>query len=147
MVYELPIGPGKQFLNQGGVLGAVLGGWQLGGVLTYGTGALISVPATQALPIFAGPSYATIVPGVARRGSWQESFNPATDRYLNVNAFQVPAANTFGGKQYLPNLFAPASKDESLSISRTVKLRERWALQIRMEAFNAFNRTVFGAPS
>jgi Carboxypeptidase regulatory-like domain len=146
-VYDLPIGPSKRFLNKGGVVGAVIGGWQLGGVLTYETGALISVPATQALPLFAGPSYATIVSGVRRRGTWNGRFNPATDRYLNVNAFQVPASGTFGGKQYLPNLFAPSYKDEDLSISRSVKLTERWALQLRLETFNAFNRAVFGAPT
>jgi hypothetical protein len=146
-VYELPVGPGKKFLNSGSIVGGVLGGWQLGGVLTYETGQLISIPATQALPLFAGPSYATIVSGVPRRGTWSGSFNPATDRYLNVNAFQVPAANTFGGKQYLPNLFGPAYKDEDLSISRSIKLKERWALQLRMETFNTFNRVVFGAPT
>src|SRR6202790_388410 len=38
-VYELPIGPGKQFVNHGGTLmKKLLGGWQLSGVFTYQSG-------------------------------------------------------------------------------------------------------------
>src|ERR1051326_3970020 len=33
-VYELPIGPGKPFLNTGGVAGKLLGGWQLRGIVS-----------------------------------------------------------------------------------------------------------------
>ena len=29
-IYELPFGQGKQWLNQGGVMDAIFGGWQLG---------------------------------------------------------------------------------------------------------------------
>ena len=32
-VYELPFGRGRAFLNEGGVLAAVVGGWQLAGNL------------------------------------------------------------------------------------------------------------------
>jgi len=38
-LYELPVGKGKKFLNQGGIVDKVLGGWQVGGVLRYQTGA------------------------------------------------------------------------------------------------------------
>ena len=37
-VYELRFGPGKRFLNTGGVAGQVLGGWQLNGVTVYESG-------------------------------------------------------------------------------------------------------------
>ena len=38
-LYELPIGKGKKFLNKGGVVDKVLGGWQVGGVHRYQSGA------------------------------------------------------------------------------------------------------------
>jgi hypothetical protein len=38
-LYELPVGKGKKFLNQGGVVDKVLGGWQVGGVHRYQSGA------------------------------------------------------------------------------------------------------------
>ena len=37
-VYELPVGRGKRFLNQGGAANALLGGWQLNGVTTIQSG-------------------------------------------------------------------------------------------------------------
>src|SRR5260370_39414693 len=33
--YELPIGPGKQYLNNRGVTGQLLGGWQVSWILDY----------------------------------------------------------------------------------------------------------------
>jgi len=38
-LYELPVGKGKKFLNKGGVVDKVLGGWQVGGVHRYQSGA------------------------------------------------------------------------------------------------------------
>jgi hypothetical protein len=38
-LYELPLGKGKKFLNKGGVVDKVLGGWQVGGVQRYQSGA------------------------------------------------------------------------------------------------------------
>jgi hypothetical protein len=37
-VWELPFGPDRPWLNNGGVLGAVAGGWQLAGIATMTTG-------------------------------------------------------------------------------------------------------------
>jgi len=38
-LYELPVGKGKKFVNKGGVVDKVLGGWQVGGVHRYQSGA------------------------------------------------------------------------------------------------------------
>ncbi|HXY02495.1 MAG TPA: hypothetical protein VEI49_02905 [Terriglobales bacterium] len=34
----MPVGKGQTFLNQGGVLDAVFGGWHLGGIITFRSG-------------------------------------------------------------------------------------------------------------
>jgi hypothetical protein len=144
--YELPIGPGKMFWKQGGFVGRLTGGWHLNGILTYRSGALISVAAQQTQPNFAGPNYASTVPGVAQMGSWSGKFDPAVDRYLNINAFSVPSGYYGTGGQYLPNLRGPAFLNEDLSLSKATTIKERLNLEIRLETFNAFNRVVFGAP-
>jgi len=41
-VYELPFGPGKPFLNSGGI-GKVVGGWEISGLMTYRSGAPFSI--------------------------------------------------------------------------------------------------------
>jgi len=144
--YELPFGPGKLLFKKGGVAGRIVGGWHLNGILTYKSGSLISVSATQGLPSFAGPNYATTVLGVPQLVTWSGAFNPAADRYLNVNAFSAPTGYGTGG-QYLPNLRGPVYKDEDLSVSKAVKLRERLNFELRLETFNTLNRVVFGNPA
>jgi hypothetical protein len=144
--YELPFGPGKKFVQTGGITGRIIGGWRLGAILTYHTGSLISVVAPQPLPNFSGPNTASTVPGVRQMGTWSGSFDPATDRYLNVNAFALPTGYGTGGI-YLPNVFGPTFEDEDLSLSKSTKIRERFGLELRLEAFNAFNRVIFGGPN
>jgi hypothetical protein len=41
-LYELPVGPNKKFLNKGGVVGKIVGGWQVGGVQRYQSGSPVS---------------------------------------------------------------------------------------------------------
>jgi hypothetical protein len=144
--YELPVGLGKRFLNKGGLAGRIIGGWHLNGILAYQSGGLIGVLAQQGLPSFAGPNYATTVLGTPQMGTWSGSFNPATDRYLNVHAFAAPIGYGTGG-QYLPNLRGPASRNENLSVSKVVPIREKMNFELRLETFNTFNRVVFGGPA
>ncbi len=147
-IYELPFGPGKQFLNRGGVAGRIVGGWRLSATLRYTSGSLISVTTPQNLPLFAGPNYATTVAGVQQLGDWSGSFDPASDRYLNADAFELPAAGTFGtGSQYLPNLRAFGQYNENVTLSKATTIKEAVKLDLRFEVFNLFNRVTFGNPS
>jgi hypothetical protein len=41
-LYELPVGPTKKFVNKGGVVGKIVGGWQVGGVQRYQSGSPVS---------------------------------------------------------------------------------------------------------
>ncbi|HUF03347.1 MAG TPA: TonB-dependent receptor [Aridibacter sp.] len=41
--YELPFGRGKKFLNQGGIVDKILGGWQLTSIVTISSGTPISI--------------------------------------------------------------------------------------------------------
>ena len=83
--------------------------------------------------------------GVAQKASWTGNFDPATDRYLNVAAFTLPATGTFGtGGQYLPNVFGFFYMNENLSLAKNTRIKERLALDLRLETFNTFNRVVFG---
>lgn len=42
-IYELPIGKGKRFLNQGGIVDYIFGGWQFTSILRVSTGAPIKI--------------------------------------------------------------------------------------------------------
>src|SRR4029453_12785004 len=90
-LYELPVGPGKTWLDNGSALAAVIGGWQLSGILRYVSGATLGVSAPQANPVYRGgataegiggrtgiPQTADIVAGVPMKLK-TEDFDPRTD--------------------------------------------------------------------
>ena len=56
-VYELPFGQGKKYLNQGGVVNALVGGWQMSTIFNYSSG----------LPLYFRSSFCN-VPGAFRAG-------------------------------------------------------------------------------
>jgi len=63
-LYELPVGPGKKYLSHG-VASKVLGGWQIGGIQRYQSGAPAVIN-----------EYATTPPGVLTTGNFRFSLVP-----------------------------------------------------------------------
>ncbi len=72
--------------------------------------------------------------------------NSGSIPYLtNLNAFTDNAFGTFGNSGR--NIFqAPGINNWDLAMSKNFQITERYRLQIRMDAFNAFNRTQFAGP-
>jgi hypothetical protein len=95
-VYELPFGPGKSLLNERGVVGDLVGSWELNSVMVARTGfpvnALVNRSAssmpdgntTDQRPNLV-PDVSPVPPGGKRIGEW-----------VNVVAFAIPADGTFG---------------------------------------------------
>ena len=73
------------------------------------------------------------------------SHNALTQEYFNTAVFGPNALGTFGssGKN---NLRAPGAFDTDIALLKDLKIHERCTLQIRAEAYNAFNNVNFGAP-
>ncbi|MBA3335540.1 MAG: hypothetical protein H0T08_08025 [Acidobacteria bacterium] len=46
-IYQLPFGKGRMFLNQGGIVDKIFGGFELSGLVQYGTGAPITFTDTR----------------------------------------------------------------------------------------------------
>lgn len=145
--YELPIGPGKRFANAGGPVGKVLGGWQINGIATYQTGIPIQISYPNQLPINNFKNFPNMVLGqdpVLYDGG---RFDPAKDRYLNVNAFSRPADFTYGNApSVLPNARDFALFNEDFSIMKRTQITETTNLEFRCEMFNTFNRVRFSTP-
>ncbi|HZU25520.1 MAG TPA: TonB-dependent receptor, partial [Bryobacteraceae bacterium] len=51
-IYELPVGKGKKFLNHGGFVNAVLGGWAVSGIHTYHSGQPFSFCCATGAPTY-----------------------------------------------------------------------------------------------
>ncbi|HLK51271.1 MAG TPA: carboxypeptidase-like regulatory domain-containing protein [Bryobacteraceae bacterium] len=142
--YELPFGKGRSLLANGGrVQNAIVGGWQLNGILSAQTG----FPFTPLVGFnqsgngdSRAPDRPDLTPGFSGPivvGTQKEWFNPA--------AFQLPAAGTYGnaGRDIIEG---PGLLSFDSSLFKSFRIRERADLQFRTEFFNVLNHTNFGLP-
>jgi len=148
--YDLPFGRGKHYLSSANpFLNQLVGGWQVNSIENYTSGTPIAVGGGGNIPLFGGGNRPNWISGNVRTSVSMGSFNPATDRYLNISAFSEPAPFTFGSAPpRLPDVRTPAYYDEDLSVFKKFPLKsEQKYVEIRGEFFNTFNRVVFGGPS
>jgi hypothetical protein len=137
-VWELPWGPGRRWMNDSGVLGAVVGGWQLSGIGTLTTGRPFTVFMQNGVN-----NGATSWPD--RIGSG-ELDHPTVDKWYNPADFKAPPANTYGntGRGIL---YAPGHVNVDTSLSKRFTLVGRSNFEFRWDAFNLFNHPGFGFPN
>jgi hypothetical protein len=142
VVYELPFGSGRQFLNDSGILAKVLGGWQLNAFFTAASGAPFTVTSSTASLNAPGSNQLAdqVKDTVTING-----YSP-TAPYFDVTAFAPVTAARFGtGK--VNSLRGPGVANLDMSLFRTVSLTQTVKLQFRLEAFNVTNRPQFAIPS
>lgn len=137
-IYALPFGHGKHWLSATPVLSTVVGGWQFQGVFTFQSGpplgfgnALLACPLNQ-IPL--SGSQRTI-------GEWFNTacFNRVSSQQLGSNL--ITLSSLFGG------IRGDGIRQFDLSMLKSTRLREGLSLEIRGEAYNAFNTPMFGPPS
>ncbi|HEY7304488.1 MAG TPA: carboxypeptidase-like regulatory domain-containing protein [Bryobacteraceae bacterium] len=160
VVYQLPFGKGKAFLNRGGFVDAILGGWQASTIFVVQSGYPFNVFVGTAnnSGALSGDWYPNLIgdPSVAHPNV-QEWFNTCTllpdgttdPTGCSNPAWAIPPAGTYGsaGRNILrgPGL---VSFDFSMGKSFPFPLpRETGQLQIRVDAMNALNHPNFGLPS
>jgi hypothetical protein len=148
-VYQLPFGHGKKFGPQSGAANAIFGGWRVSAIQRYqsGTPLAISLSETSTNP---GPlyndDYRPNYTGAAIKAQWVGKFNPYTDVYLNPAAFSIPAPFTLGDVPRTIGTRSFAWYNEDVSLAKEFKIGERFNFTLGGNAFNIFNRTVFGGP-
>lgn len=152
--YELPFGRGKSFMNSG-IASAVLGNWSLAGFLEYTSGVPMGVGPGICPPIY--PVGCGNRVHIDSYDNWRsptagERFDPFVDRWWNSQAFQQrPAAvlNTVLGDatRRNPKARTPWNLTENFSLGKQVPVSEQVRVSLRFEAFNLFNRTIWGNPN
>lgn len=142
-LYELPFGRGRRISIENSVVNAILGGWQVNGILTAHTG----TPFTPTLGTAAANT------GAARPDRIANGNLPSDQRsitqWFDKAAFVSPTPYNFGnaGRNILigpgaTNLDASLFKDFRLSL-----LGEAGRLQFRAETFNTLNHPQFSLPN
>jgi len=125
----------------------VLKGWQLNNVTTIQSGQ----PFTIRLGFNRSGNLNTTSFSMNERPNWNPSFGGdpvlnSPDGYLDVSAFAMPAANTRGT---MPRnaLTGPGLVNSDLALVKGFSLAPNRTLQVRIEAFNLFDRANFAVPS
>jgi len=148
--WEIPFGPGKRWLSHG-ILSNVVGNWQLGGIATAQSGLPFSVYLSGSCPNNASNCWPDrIGSGAAANQSFSHWYDPS--------AFAAPCAvGLVNGtcSQYAYRygnsgrgiLRAPKLVDFDLSASKNITIKERFQVQLRLDAFNALNHPYLGFPN
>jgi outer membrane receptor protein involved in Fe transport len=115
---------------------AVLGGWQLNGIMTLASGTPFSVTTGRQTALTFASSRANVIgdPHLSTNRSREETIA----MYFDPSAFAVPATGTIGNTAR-NFLIGPGEKNVDMSLFRTFALRGNFRVQFRLEAFNAFN--------
>lgn len=138
-IYELPFGRGRRFLNNGGLMDAVVGGWLSSMTLVAQSGNPFTVVmASNTSYSQAGSQYPNVV------GTPQLS-NRSPSQWFNVNAFAAPAPATFGNSRR-NSLYGPGLLSFNMALSKSFQIERGVSVQFSADATNVINHPSFGLP-
>jgi hypothetical protein len=150
--YDLPFGLGKRYLNHSGTLDRVVGGWTVGTIFTFQSGA----PFTLNGGFHTFNDYAdggVILSGITRSqlqsavgvyntgGGNVALINPTLLQNKSSLLLQNTTPGTIASPIYLQG---PHFVNDDLAITKTVPIRENLRFSLQGEFLNAFNHPNFG---
>jgi len=138
-VYELPLGPGKKYLNKRGLVAKnIVGGWQLTAALQYATGTPNTVYSNNNDPFLNGFNRADF--------NSQLRFNLDYNNYykglpvFNQAAFSDPGFKQGNEPRVVGVFRQPFNANENLGLAKRFFFGERVNAELRIEFFNVLNR-------
>jgi hypothetical protein len=140
--FELPWGPNRRWLNNGGALATLLGEWSAQFTLTLQTGTPLTARVLGAA--------SDLLRGV--NGSLRANYNgapiqladPTVDEFFDINAFSTPSPGQFGSSSR--NLIVgPGSRQLNGLFQRDLRLGGNRALTLQLNAINLLNAVQWAA--
>ncbi len=147
-IWELPFGQDRRYMNRGGVVDFVLGGWQLGGILTLQDGFPFTLGcSTGTVQNGGGGCYPDPAPG---NPDWQlPASERSRTRYFNTSAFVDRNPEYGTGFRYgtvkRNSVVGPGIKSFDMSINKNFQIADDH-LEFRVEVFNLPNLPIWGQP-
>jgi hypothetical protein len=141
-LYELPFGPGKQWLSEG-VLGRIIGGWQLSGIFTGqsgtpltigGNGTLLNTPGNTAFANLNGEH--TVLGGLG-----------PGNLYFDPSVYSLPAAGQQGNLTRNSGPEGPGYWNIDASLFKRFAISGSRFAEFRVDAYNVTNSVRWGNPS
>ena len=143
-IYTLPFGRGRRYgANFNGFEDAILGGWELTGIISATSGSPFTVTLENDIANIGARSISQR-PNLV--GNPYAGARSTTGLYVNPAAFAIPADYTFGnlGRN---TLIGPGFFDTDFGGYKNFRLTERLGMQFRAEIFNITNRVNFANPN
>jgi hypothetical protein len=141
--WDLPFGRNRHWtLGNNKAADAVLGGWRLSGIHTFGSG-LPFTPFAQNAPLL-NADFNNVRADIIGNPSVP---NPSASLWFNPAAFTEPQQPYRNGTAGRNSLRGPALYLFNFSLSKNLIPSERWNLELRADALNAFNHVNLGLPN
>jgi hypothetical protein len=140
--YALPFGRGRRHNIESGLIDAIAGGWNVGGILTITSGFPFS-------PVLGFDPSNTGDQGLVRADRIGNGNLPggqrSPDQWFDINAFAIPADFTYGnaGRNIL---IGPGQRILDASIRKEFTVVHEQKLEFRAEFFNMLNHPNFAQP-
>ena len=147
-IWELPFGQDRRYMNHGGVVDFVLGGWQLGGILTLQDGFPFTLNCSSGtVQNGGGGCYPDPAPGSP---DWRlPASERSRTRYFNTAAFVDRNPEYGTGFRYgtvkRNTVVGPGIKSFDMSINKNFGIASN-DLEFRIEVFNVLNVPIWGQP-
>jgi hypothetical protein len=149
-VVELPVGKDKMFLGSAPRwLDAIVGGWQVTTLISVRTGTPLNVIDSGVYNVnYETSSYSILAPGATlpvNHFAFDNNGNPSI--FTNTSAVNAFVGSYPGGVGTRGIVRGPGFFNTDLAIGKTFRLpKEGHRIQVRGEAFNAFNHVNFANP-
>jgi hypothetical protein len=139
---ELPWGPNRHWLHNGGRLAAVFGNWRGSTNFTWQAGTPFTPRVTAAAADVARGTNGTLRADYL--GGPIRVSGPSIDHFFNTGAFAIPLPGTFGNAQR-NMIIGPGSKLLNAQISRDITMKRNRAITIQATASNLLNNVNYAA--
>lgn len=150
VTYELPMGKGRRFLNRGGALNYVLGGWEIAWIQSLESGNPLTFGFANSpynyYPSWVGAQRANVTGAPKIRDNWRDvgpdRFNTNnSNAVIDQSYFSYPAAFTpgTGGRNIvtgLPLVWSTCSAKKNFKILERLNFQIRWDMNNPLKTFN-----------
>jgi hypothetical protein len=149
-IYDIPSLARKGTFLDNGAGRLVFNGWQLSGLTSMSTGAPINVTygisgvggstlnaTTTGSPELAPRVVMTCNPNMSRS-------DRSIDAFINTSCFAPAPKGSVGMDSGYDRITGPGINQWDMSLFKNVSIKERARIQLRLEAYNAFNHTQWG---
>jgi hypothetical protein len=149
LVYDLPFGRGKTFLNQNPVANAILGGWSVSSIFRASSGIPFSFRDWNTCVVpgqFWAGCIPTVLPGANPWAQDKAHFDPNQPLFWK-EAFEPEISFSFylGKGPRVSNLRGFGYHNQDFALVKETRLSEKLRWQIRAEFFNLWNWHIFNA--